>query len=268
MPLPKFRRVRDLPCLPRYRFGEAGRIRPRVENESKFKLLYSKIFMNNIETNHPNRLNQPEQREEPEIEILKGSEVSEEQKKSPFYSEYHFAMADWEEKRLYLPNSDEAISFSMAAHELGHLIAKNRIHPSRFNYKVTREEEERAWDKGWSYLRPYLSEYFSNNEEMISALESVKNKIEKIMMEIVEMTKPFYEIEEEDAEEQREKFFKTDTGREVKEKIDGLADNVKEIVKSTGEESLLQPVDWEKFLQVVKKALLDIKKENSKSGPE
>jgi hypothetical protein len=221
--------------------------------------------MNNCEAKHLNQINQPEQKEEPQIKVFKGSEILEKYNKNPFYNEYHFGMADWENKELYLPDSDEAISFSIAAHELGHLVAKGRIQPSRHNYLATHEEEKRAWDNGWSHLKPYLSGYFGNNKEMIIALESVKNEIEKIMMEITEMSKSFYEIPEGDIEEQRENFLKTDIGRRAKEKIDGLADNVKEIVKSTGEESLLQKVDWDKYLQVIKKALLDIKKENSES---
>lgn len=94
----------------------------------------------------PNKI---EAKKEPTIKLIGSSQAPEKYKKNPFYNSYHWGMADWEDKELYLPdNADEAISFSIASHELGHLVNRGRIQPDRENFKDSYQEELRAWEVG------------------------------------------------------------------------------------------------------------------------
>jgi len=221
----------------------------------------------NIKTNNKNmsieKFNRMETEKDLIIKLIGSSCAPEKYKKNPFYNNYHWGMANWEKKELFLPdNSDEAISFSVASHELGHLVNEGRIQPDRENFHNTYQEELRAWEVGWNYMEKHLVDYYDDAmsiEELKDIAEKVKNK----MMEITLLTEPFYKnIEGKNAEEQRETFLQTDQGKQVKEAIDGLKIFIKEMLVISGKESFLKKTNWVSFSNVIKKALIDIEKDN------
>jgi len=216
--------------------------------------------------NFEKKINKIEQKEnEPKIEVLKGSEAPEESRKNPFYSSYFWAMADWENKKLYLPdNSDEAISFSVAAHELGHLVNRGRIQPSRFEFEPGHKEELRAWKEGWQYLEKHLSDYYGQQDAAEDLLK-IKNRIEEEFLRITKLTAPFYKKTELSPNEQRGNFLSTTTGKEIKKSIDELRDKVAKIVNELDLNQYLNKIDWNKYKEVVNKALLDIEKDNEEN---
>jgi len=203
------------------------------------------------------------QKQNLETQIIRGSEVPEESKKNPFYNSYHWAMADWEEKRLYLPdNSDEAISFAVAAHELGHLVDEGRIQPDRFDFRATYAEEQRAWAGGWGYLEKYLLDYYDNNFEAVEQIRLVGKEIEKLLMEITRMTEFFYQKTDRDKNSQREEFLKTAEGQRVKLAINGLRKSVEQKVRELKLDIFLNRINWDKYIMVVSKAVMDIERDN------
>ena len=208
------------------------------------------------------KLEKQEREQEPKTQLLKGSEAPQIKKENPFYNEYHWGMADWVEHRLYLPESSEAVSFAIASHELGHLVDDGRIQPTRHNFEPTHQEELRAWERGWSYLEPYLNEYFSDESELTDVIRQIKDEVEQYMMQIVELTKPFYRETDEEELEHKKNFLETDEGKKIKERIDGMENEVARIVNRLGVHKLLQKVDWAKFSKVIKKTLLDIERDN------
>lgn len=208
-----------------------------------------------------------EAEKEPTIKLIGSSKAPEKYKKNPFYNNYHWGMADWEEEKLFLPdNSDEAISFSIASHELGHLVNKGRIQPDRENFQDTYQEELRAWGVGWNYLEKHLAGYYEDPKS-IEDLKGIEEKVKGKMMEVTLLTEPFYEnSEKKDAEEQRKSFLQTEQGKHIKTEIDGLKGFVEEMLANSGKESFLMKIDWNRFSKVIKKVLIDIEKDNEANG--
>jgi hypothetical protein len=217
---------------------------------------------------HPERMGSIEQKEKPKsIEIVRGSEAPKEYKENPFYNPYHWAMADWEERILYLPDeSDEAFSFSIAAHELGHLVERGRIKPTRFDFEPSNKEELRAWAVGWSYLEKHLAKYFNGDTEVTKELKLIKDEIEKELMRLMELTRSFYQETANDGQKQREDFLATKEGTEVKVSIDGLRAKVGNITASLKLGKYLRKIDWNKYKDVVGMALLDVEEDNKKTA--
>jgi len=208
----------------------------------------------------PNKI---ETEKDPTIKLIGSSQAPEKYKKNPFYNDYHWGMADWEEKKLFLPdNSDEAISFSIASHELGHLVNRGRIQPDRENFNDTYQEELRAWEVGWNYLEKHLADYY-NTPESIQDLKDIEEKVKGKMVDITLLTEPFYQnLEKKGIKEQRETFLQTDQGQHIKAEIDGLKGFVEETLANSGKEAFLKKTDWSCFSNVIKKALVDIEKDN------
>ena len=214
------------------------------------------------------KLNKIETEKEPATKLIGSSQAPEEYKKNPFYNNYHWGMADWEEEKLYLPdNSDEAISFSIASHELGHLVNKGRIQPDRENFQDTYQEELRAWEVGWNYLEKHLADYY-DDPKSIEDLKDIEEKIKGKMIDIITLlTEPFYKNpDRKDAEGQRESFLQTDQGRHIKAEIDGLKRFIEEKLTNSGKELFLKKTDWVRFSKVIKKVLVDIEKDNQANG--
>ena len=199
--------------------------------------------------------------------LIGSSQAPEKYKKNPFYNNYHWGMADWEEGRLFLPdNSDEAISFSIASHELGHLVNKGRTQPDRENFQNTYQEELRAWEVGWNYLKKHLPDYY-DNPKSIEDLKGIKEKVKSKMIDITRLTEPFYKNpEKKDTEGQRESFLQTDQGKHIKAEIDGLKKFVEETLSNSDKEAFLKKIDWSHFSDVIRKVLIDIEKDNQVNG--
>lgn len=212
------------------------------------------------------QINNEKKEKEPKIEIISSDLASKKIKDNPFFNKYHWAMADWQEDKLYLPpQSDEAITFTVASHELGHLVKKNRLEPDREDFNTTYKEELRAWELGWDYLTKHLSDYYENKEDVVF-LENIKNKIKEKILAITELTKPFYGHNNfDDIKDQRDYFLKTEEGINIKNEIDELENFVKDLLIKNNQEKFLSKIDWDKFVAVIRKALIDIEKDNKNS---
>ncbi len=200
---------------------------------------------------------------EPKIIIKHSSDASEEVKQNPFYNPEFWGRAISPDD-IYLPDSDEAISFAMAAHEIGHLVKKDEINNARLdNFEATRAEEQRAWDSGWEYLQKYLLEYYQDNQEMVSKIQLAFKHIKTILMQATDLSQDMYlepdaldNLNDEEInqilKDRREKFF-SQKGEEFK----AIFDKIKELKIG------VKP-NWDSFTAVVKKAVQDILRDNEK----
>lgn len=213
-----------------------------------------------------------EKKEEPKINIKRSSEAPDKVKENPFYDPDFWGKALPPENsnngnyEVYLPDNDEAFSFGIAAHEIGHLSKKDEIDENTIgldNFEITKKEEERAWRIGKKHLTKYIGEYCKNNEEAtLKILDSI-NKVEEGLMDLTEFSSEMYlekgsldsmnnkEIEDI-LTKKREKFF-SEKEEEFKEKVRKIK-KVK-VGKKT---------NWEEFNIVVKKALAEIIEDNKK----
>lgn len=204
-----------------------------------------------------------EKEKEPITKIIRSSEAPKKSEESPFYNSYHWGHADWDDKELYLPdNSDEAISFSIAAHELGHLVDEGRIEPSSEDFEATYREELRAWEEGWKYLEKHLLDYY-DDPKSIEDLKIIVDKVKEKMMDITLLTKPFYQKSEaKNIKQQRTSFLETEQGQNVKTEIDGLKGFVEKTLVNLNKESFLKKIDWDRLVKIVRMTLIDIEKDN------
>lgn len=204
----------------------------------------------------------PESQEsEPTIVIKKSVDAPPDVKKNPFFDPEFWGQAS-SITGIYLPDSDEALSFTVAMHEIGHLVERGKRKDAGFdNFEATRAEEQRAWDEGWKYLQKYLSEYYRDKPENIIQIQQSSERIRDFMMEAVDLSKDIYlhkgALDGLNRNEQgtilkarREKLF-DEKGEELKQ----LFKNVKQ------EKNGVKP-DWNRFVAVVKKAVRDIIKDN------
>ncbi|MBU1176964.1 MAG: hypothetical protein V1829_00400 [bacterium] len=201
---------------------------------------------------------------EPKIIIKRSVDAPSEVKENPFYDPEFWGCANSPDD-IYLPDSDEAISFALAAHEIGHLVKEGKINNARLdNFEATRAEEQRAWDKGWEYLQQYVDEYYQGNPEDTPKILQAFERIKTLLMQATDLSKDMYlesgtldnlTTEEMDGilKEKREKFF-SEKGEEFKK-----------IFEEIKEEKIGIKPDWDKFTTVVKKAVQDILKDNKKA---
>jgi len=200
---------------------------------------------------------------EPKINIMRSNEAPPDVKENPFYDSEFWGRAKSPEE-VYLPDSDEGISFAMAAHEIGHLVEEGAHNDASLdNFEATKKEEQRAWDKGWPYLEKYLSEYFGDNTVEQDKVPVIYSKIKDLMMQATELSQGMYvddnSLEKVDEDQQeallvkrRNEFFVTH-GEEIKNIFDQIKD------QRTGKKT-----DWEKYVKVVSSAIKDILIDNQK----
>lgn len=206
-----------------------------------------------------------EKEEKPTIIIKKSIDVSSKVKENPFYDPELWGRANSIDD-IYLPNSDEAISFALAAHEIGHLVDDGKRDDARLdNFSATREEEQRAWEKGWQYLQKYIPEYYQDKSEISFKIQQSFERIKDLFMEAVDLSEGMYLEEgvlndldhdkiDKILKEKREKFF-SEKGEEFKEVFDKIKD-----------EKIGVKPDWDKFTKIVKRAVKDILYDNEKRG--
>lgn len=203
----------------------------------------------------------PTPEREPEIVIKKSTDAPPEIKANPFYDPEIWGRA-YSPDDIYLPEADEAISFAIAAHEIGHLVEEGKRKDAGFdNFEATRAEEQRAWEKGWGYLKGYLAEYYQGSPDSIPLIEQAFTSIQELMMKATDLGKEMYlkkgeldglEKEERDQiqKEKREQFFSKKGGE------------FKSIFEEIKKGKLGVKPDWERFVGVVTKAVEDIVKDN------
>ncbi len=201
--------------------------------------------------------------QEPKIIIRKSIEAPLEVKENPFYDPEFWGRANYPDD-IYLPDSDEAISFAMAAHEIGHLVDEGKRDDARLdNFEATRAEEQRAWDSGWKYLQKYVSEYYQDRPEIIPKIQRAFERIRDFLMQATDLSKNMYleqgvldNLDSEEIEiilkEKREKFF-SEKGEEFKRLFEDMK-----------KEKIGVKPDWDKFVEIVKKAMHDIINDNQK----
>lgn len=201
------------------------------------------------------------EKQEFKIAIKKSCEAPVNAKNNPFYDEAWWGMAKSPEN-IYLPESDEAISFAIATHEIGHL-TKGELSASLDDFEATKNEELRAWQRGWEYIKKPLEAYCGNDREKAKNIESIIKEVEKIMMEAVDISRPLYQEKgsvpenvseyQEYLQTRRQKLFDSDIGKEIIKKMDEMK------VKVIGVRT-----DWEKFRQLIEMAVGEILKDNEK----
>ena len=110
---------------------------------------------------------------EPIIVIKKSIDAPLSVKENPFYDPEIWGRANSPDD-IYLPDSDEAISFALAAHEIGHLVNKGKVDNANLdNFEGTRAEEERAWNLGWDYLEKYLVDYYNEGVDRSPEIKEI-----------------------------------------------------------------------------------------------
>jgi hypothetical protein len=164
-----------------------------------------------------------------------------------------------------LPDSDEAISFAVAAHEIGHLVNEGKRNDAGLdNFEAARAEEQRAWDRGWEYLQKYMSEYYQARPEIVPKIQQAFERMRDLLMQATDLGQGMYleqgtldNLSHEEIDrilkEKREKFF-SERGEEFKQFF----------VKIKSEKIGTKP-DWDKFTTVVKRAVENILKDNKKA---
>jgi hypothetical protein len=207
-----------------------------------------------------------ESQEEPKILIKRSSEAPEKAKQNPFYDEEWWGRANSPED-IFLPDSDMAISFALAAHEIGHLSVTGAEPKEKItldNFEEGAKEEQRAWTIGKKYLQSSVDEYFADDAESKKSVEEAINKIEAGMMDLVEWSRPLYlekgaleglgdEEKELTLKESRKKFA-----------VDNLGEFKRLAEEKIKAHKLGRKVDWEKFTGLVKKSVEKILEDNNK----
>ncbi len=206
----------------------------------------------------------PEKEQKPVIIIKRSVDAPPKVKENPFYDAEFWGRANSPDD-IYLPDSDEAISFAIAAHEIAHLIKEGKREDARLdNFEATRAEEQRAWDRGWEYLQKYVSEYYQDRPEIVPKIQQAFERIRDFLMQATDLSKDMYfeqgaldNLSHEEIDkilkEKREKFF-SEKGKEFKRLFEEMK----------GEKIGVKP-DWDKFTAVVKKAVEDILRDNEKA---
>ncbi|MEK7664948.1 MAG: hypothetical protein AAB361_02290 [Patescibacteria group bacterium] len=205
----------------------------------------------------------PEKEEKPVIIIKKSSNAPQEVKEIPSFDSELWGRA-YSPDDIYLPDSDEAISFAVASHEVGHLIEEGKNYDADLdNFQAVRSEEQRAWDRGWEYLQKHLGEYYEDNPETSLKIKQSFDKIRDLYMQATDLSKEMYlepgaldnlTKEEKDIllKERRKKFF-SEKGEEFKK-----------ITEEIKKEKIGIKPDWDKFTDIVKKTVEDVFEDNER----
>jgi len=204
------------------------------------------------------------QEKEPVIFIKRSTDAPRKLKENPFYDPEFWGRAKSADD-VYLPDSDEALSFAIAAHEIGHLVKEGEILTATLDdFDATRAEEERAWQKGWVYLKKHLPDYYQADVETMYRVEDAYGKIKDLMMQAVDFSKTMYlekgRLENNDKEKyaaalktQRNDLLKTEEGQKILE-----------LFKKIKDQKINKKTDWERFVKIIHKALAEIIKDNNK----
>ncbi|MFH1412461.1 MAG: hypothetical protein ABIG10_00325 [bacterium] len=196
------------------------------------------------------------------IYIKKSSEASDDIKSNPFYDSRFWGRAlDFND--IFLPNSDEVLSFALAAHEIGHLskVDQDDTANTRLdNFNATKNEEQRAWRVGKKYLMKHINQYYQDEMTLNDISERI-DRVDYIMMKIVDWSKCVY-LENGSFnvlnESQRMQIITRQRETLYKEKE---ADWKKFVQQLTSQE-IGRQINWEKFVTIVKLSLLNIIKDN------
>ncbi len=200
---------------------------------------------------------------EPKIAIMRSTEAPSDVKENPFYDPEFWGRAKSPEE-VYLPDSDEGISFAMAAHEIGHLVEQGAYNDASLdNFKATQQEEQRAWDKGWPYLEKYLSEYFSGDTVGQNKAQAIFEKAKALMMQATELSQSMY-VEDNSLEKANEDQQQALLIKRRNEFFATHGEEIKNIFNQIKDQRIGKKTDWEKYVKVVSSAIRDILNDNQK----
>ncbi|MFH1662187.1 MAG: hypothetical protein ABIA02_03775 [Candidatus Falkowbacteria bacterium] len=203
----------------------------------------------------------PEDEQEQAIIIKKSSEAPQEIKENPFYDSEFWARANSPDD-IYLPDSDEAISFAIAAHEIGHLIEEGKRDDARLdNFEATLAEEKRAWDKGWEYLKKYALEYYKDSPETFLKIQKAFDRIRGLLIQAVNLSKEMY-LEKGILDNLNNKEVKKITKEKRENFFSEKGEEFKQLFEKVKKEKIGVKPDWDKFVVIVKKAVEDVIKYN------
>lgn len=206
----------------------------------------------------------PTREQRPKIAIRSSREIPDAQQNSFFDPEIWGRAFSPEE--IYLPDTDEVLSFVIAAHEIGHLVKEGeRMDAKLDNFKAVQIEERRAWEKGWPYLQKYLADYFSdeNGTHCIAKIQVAFRNIEKLMLLATKLSKEIYVQKETLDDLTDEEYAKFRHNQLEKlflakgEKFQAIFDEIKK------EKNGVKP-NWDRLSAVVTKAVQDILTDNDK----
>jgi hypothetical protein len=204
-----------------------------------------------------------EETKEPKIIIKRSTDAPPEVKENPFYDSEFWGRANSPDD-LYLPDSDEALSFAWTAHEIGHLVKEGERNDARLdNFEATRAEEQRAWDKGWEYLQKYIEEYYLDKPEYVPKINQAFERIKTLAMDATDLSKSMYlengALDNLSADE-IQKILK----EKRKDFFSERGDEFKNIFDEMKKEKIGIKPDWEKFTAVIIKAVENILEDNKK----
>jgi len=206
----------------------------------------------------------PDQEKEPSIIIKKSTEAPESVRQNPFYNKDIWGRANSPDD-IYLPDSDQAISFAIAAHEIGHLVkADQGAEAGLDDFEATYQEEQRAWEKGWQYLKKYLPEYCQESPGAAAEIHEAYEKIRDLMMQATKLSQDMYlekgsldtlspEEIQTITKQQREKFSTTEKGQEV----EAIFEQIKN-------QKIGQKPNWDQLVEIVTQAVKEIIADNQK----
>ena len=199
---------------------------------------------------------------EPEIIIKKSSEAPAVVKENPFYDPEFWGRA-YSLDDIYLPDSDEMLSYAVTAHEIGHLVKEGKRNDATLgNFEATRAEEQRAWDLGWEYFKKVLLENIAD-KLVVENIEKSFNKIKDLMMKITDLSKDIYlekEVYDKMDDAEREEALKIRRKNFFKSKGEDIMELYEEI---KNEKNGIKP-DWDNLVKLAKEAIIEIEKVNKK----
>ncbi len=214
-----------------------------------------------LEKNIPPHL---EMEKEPTITIKRSTEAPDELKKNPFYDPEIWGQAKSADD-IYLPDSDEAISFAIAAHEIGHLVKEEVEFNARLDdFEATQAEELRAWKKGWQYLEKHLPEYYHDNHEMIAEIQQAKEEIENLMMQATDLSQEMY-LEKGALDNLKPGEYQGVLQRKREEFFAKRGNEIQRIFQQIKALKIGRKPDWDQLIKMVTMAVGEILADNKKN---
>ena len=214
-----------------------------------------------------------EQFEQPDIKIFKKSEYQDIDQNNELIKARLWSKADWKYNQLYLPdNENVAMSFIAAVKPLGHFVTQGRTIQMPANFDSLLNEEKRAWENGWKYLKKYFAEYFDKeiNGDFLKKFKSIMDFAKQELLTAMEMTGFFYDNfgdykdNEDEHDNKRINYFASDNGKKLIAKIDEIEANVQNKINGLEIKDFTEKINWNKFCEVINSALKDIEKDNEK----
>lgn len=193
------------------------------------------------------------------IIIKKSSDAPDDVKRNPFYNQFFWGRAnDFDD--VFVPDSDEVLSFALAGHEIGHLSKVDRgdlEDVNLDNFEATKNEETRAWRVGKKYLKKHINQYYPNDPAVLTCVLARIDRVESIMMKMVDWSQDMYGKDCLTNDNQPQILAK----RRV-ELFNSKKDDWDEFIKKLHSQEVGRQVEWKRFVKIVKLSLRDIIKDN------